>query len=259
MKKRTSLIPLLFLSSLAYAESDYSDYVVGQLVPEKSVVIKSEVAGVVDYYRYDNGDGVTLGQELLSLSSGDYSLNVELARNELEVSRAELDIQEKQLKRYESLLKSKGVSASDVDNQIRVTNIGRAQFNVSNTQYKIAARKLDKATPDAPFDGVIINRAVELGQFISVGDPLFTIADMDRLKVRFHLLEMDFNKFSKGEKVKVEIPSVDQILDGTVTLLSPAFQNSEPGFLVEVTVDNGAGKLNPGMESYVYFNDEEVM
>nr|WP_241214367.1 hypothetical protein [Vibrio alfacsensis] len=73
---------------------------------------------MVDYYRYDNGDGVTLGQELLSLSSGDYSLNVELARNELEVSRAELDIQEKQLKRYESLLKSKGVSASDVDDQI---------------------------------------------------------------------------------------------------------------------------------------------
>ncbi len=79
---------------------------------------------------------------------------------------------------------------------------------------------MDKASPDAPFDGVIINRSVELGQFISVGDALFTIADMERLKVRFHLLEIDFNKFSKGEKVKVEVPSVEQTLDGTITLLS---------------------------------------
>ncbi|MFZ3463452.1 MULTISPECIES: efflux RND transporter periplasmic adaptor subunit [Vibrio] len=256
MKKRSVLIPLFLLSSAAHAASDY---VVGQLIPEKSVVVKSEVVGVVDSYRYDNGDSVTQGQELLSLSSEDYALSLDLARNELEVSRAELDIQEKQLKRYQSLLTSNGVSASDVDNQIRVTNIGRAQFNVSNTHYKIAARTLDKASPDAPFDGVVINRSVELGQFISVGDALFTIADMERLKVRFHLLEIDFNKFSKGEKVKVEVPSVEQTLDGTITLLSPAFQNSEPGFLVEVTVENANGKLNPGMESYVYFNDQEAL
>ncbi|CAH1594746.1 RND transporter [Vibrio jasicida] len=256
MKKRFVLIPLFLLSGAAHAASDY---VVGQLIPEKSVVVKSEVVGVVDSYRYDNGDVVTQGQELLSLSSEDYALSLDLARNELEVSRAELDIQEKQLKRYQSLLTSNGVSASDVDNQIRVTNIGRAQFNVSNTHYKIVARTLDKASPDAPFDGVIINRSVELGQFISVGDALFTIADMERLKVRFHLLEIDFNKFSKGEKVKVEVPSVEQTLDGTITLLSPAFQNSEPGFLVEVTVDNANGELNPGMESYVYFNDQEAM
>lgn len=256
MKKRSALIPFIFLSSIAHAANDY---VVGQLIPEKSVVVKSEVAGVVDSYRYDNGDSVTQGQELLFLSSEDYSLSLDLARNELEVSRAELDIQEKQLKRYESLLKSKGVSASDVDNQIRVTNIGRAQFNVSQTQYKMAARTLDKASPHAPFDGVIIHRSIELGQFISVGDPLFTIADMDMLKVRFHLLEVDFNKFTKGEKVKVTVPSVKQTLNGTITLLSPAFQNNEPGFLVEVTVENANGKLNPGMESYVYFNDEEAM
>lgn len=82
---------------------------------------------------------------------------------------------------------------------------------------------------------------------------------MEQLKVRFHLLEIDFNKFSKGEKVKVEVPSVEQTLDGTITLLSPAFQNSEPGFLVEVTVDNANGELNPGMESYVYFNDQEAL
>ncbi|MBT0114189.1 efflux RND transporter periplasmic adaptor subunit [Vibrio alginolyticus] len=256
MKINLILISTIVASNLLYASEDY---VVGQFIPEKSVVIRSEVVGTVDSYNYDNGDPVKKGQELLLLSPKDYALSLDLARNELDVQRSELDVQLKQLKRYQSLLKKKGVSVSDVDNQVRVTNVSRAQFNVSHTQYKIAERTLDKASPDAPFNGVIINRSVELGQFISVGDALFTIADMERLKVRFRLLEIDFNRFTKGEKVKVEVPSVGQTIDGTITLLSPAFQNSEPGFLVEVTVDNANGKLNPGMESYVYFNDQEAM
>ncbi|EGR0306909.1 efflux RND transporter periplasmic adaptor subunit [Vibrio alginolyticus] len=256
MKINLILISTIVASNLLYASEDY---VVGQFIPEKSVVIRSEVVGTVDSYNYDNGDPVKKGQELLLLSPKDYALSLDLARNELDVQRSELDVQLKQLKRYQSLLKKKGVSVSDVDNQVRVTNVSRAQFNVSHTHYKIAERTLDKASPDAPFNGVIINRSVELGQFISVGDALFTIADMERLKVRFRLLEIDFNRFTKGEKVKVEVPSVGQTIDGTITLLSPAFQNSEPGFLVEVTVDNANGKLNPGMESYVYFNDQEAM
>ena len=255
MKTRIPLILLLIFSKLTYSADDY---VVGQLVPKKSVVLQSEVSGIVDSYLYDNGDKIRHGNKLLSLSSEDYVLNLDLARNELAISHAEHDIQQKQLRRYQSLLKSKGVSASDVDNQIRVTNTSLAQLNLSNTRYKIAARTLEKSTPKAPFDGMIIERAIEVGQFISVGDALFTIADMDQLKVRFYLLEMDFNRFTKGETVKVDIPSLSQSLSGKITLLSPAFQDSEPGFLVEVTIENSHALLNPGMKAYVYFNDEET-
>lgn len=256
IKKRITLISILLFSSMAYSANDY---VVGQLKPDKSVVIRSEVTGVVDFYSHDNGDIVKIGQELLSISSEDYALNLELAKYELDISKAELNIQEKQLIRYESLLKSKGVSVSDVDSQVRTTNISKSQVNVSKTQYKIAKNTLDKSTPEVPFDGVIIKRSVEVGQFISVGDSLYTIASLEKLKVKFYLLESDFNKFSKGELVNIYIPSKNEKLKGNVSLLSPALNDGDPGYLVEVTVDNSAGLLNAGMESYVYFNDEDII
>lgn len=253
MRNSFLCIGLLCCSSVLHAASDY---VVGQLVPQKSVVVSSEVPGIVDAYYYDNGDSVELGHSMVALSELDYELNLQLAQNELQVSQAELEIQEKQLKRYESLLKKKGVSASDVDNQIRVTNTSRAQYNVKKTQFKIAQRTWDKSTPSAPFRGVVTKRSVELGQLISSGDALFTISDLSILKVRFYLLEVDFSKFKKGENVQVHIPSLAKTLQGEVTLLSPAFQNQEPGFLVEVSVDNSTYELRPGMESYVFFNEE---
>ena len=216
------------------------------------------MSGVVDSYQYDNGEKVSQGVKLLTLSSKDYALNVELARFELSVSRSELEAQEKQLNRLQSLFNNKGISASDLDNQLRLTNIGRAQFNVNQTKYEIAERTLDKSSPNAPFSGFIINRAIELGQFVSVGDALYTIVDMSKLKARFHLLERDFKKLSHGDKIKVVIPSSETSVTGAVTLLSPAIQENEPGFLVEVTIPNDPAALKPGMESYVYLDEENM-
>ena len=252
--KLIPILSILILSPVTLAEN----YIVGQLVPEKNVIVRSEVSGIINSYNYDNGDNIDQGEELLLLSAKDYALNVKLAKYEVDVSKSELEAQEKQLQRYQSLFKGKGISASDLDNQIRITNIGRAQFNVSKTQYEIAKRTFDKSTPNSPFSGVIINRTVELGQFISVGDPLYTIADISKLKVRFYLLEVDFTKVTKGDEVKVIIPSIEKSFIGKVTLLSPAFMENEPGFLVEVTLANSNEQLKPGMESHVYFNEEDV-
>ncbi|GDY27156.1 hypothetical protein AHAT_30460 [Agarivorans sp. Toyoura001] len=252
MNKLLVLLPIYLLSSLALA----NDYVVGTLIPAKSVIVRSELSGVVDSYHVDNGDTVSREQPLLALSTADYTLNVALAKYQLDVSDAELKAQEKQLVRYQSLFKTQGVSASVLDDQLRVTGIGRAQFKVSETQYKIAQRTLSKSTPTSPFDGVVISRHVELGQFISVGDPLYTVADIDRLKVRFYLLELDFFKFSKGDRVKVGIPSINQSFDAEVSFTSPALQGSEPGFLIEVVLDNHNAQLHSGMTSHIYFNEE---
>lgn len=251
MKKLLLCLCMISMNSFA------NNYVVGKLIPEKIVTVRSEVNGVVDSFNVDNGDEVSLGSSLASISKQDYTLNIHLAKYDLDVKKAELEMQEKQLQRYRSLFKNKGISEGDFENQLRLTQIGRAEYNISKTQYEIAQRVLDKSTPDAPFDGVITLRSVEVGQFISVGDPLYIIADLSKLKVRFHLLESDFQQFHKGDSVTVIVPSLDKTLTGRVTLLSPLMQDNDPGFLVEITLDKGS--LHPGMEVYVYFNQSEAM
>lgn len=246
-----SFVVLLSISVNVSANTSDNNYVVGQLVSARQVVIRSEVGGVVDAYYKKVGDSVEKGENLLALSIKDNTLSVDLAKYELQVSQSELSAQDKQLKRYQSLYKTKGISASAFDEQRRVTDVSRAKFNVTKTQLAIAQRTLDKSTPDSPFNGIILTRSVELGQFISAGDPLYTVVDMSQVKVRFYLLESDISAVGKGDEVTVKIPSLNKTVPGKVTLVSPAFQAEDPGFMVEVNLPNPAGKFKPGMQAHV--------
>ncbi|MCL1047179.1 efflux RND transporter periplasmic adaptor subunit [Shewanella electrodiphila] len=252
MIKTAVFLYLCLFSTYSFA----SNYIVGKLIPEKSVIIRSEVSGVVDSFQVDSGDPVSLNTPLLSISHIDYGLNVDLARYNIDVKRSELEAQENQLKRYQSLLKSKGISEGTFENQLRLTNISRAEHNMSKTEYEISQRTLAKAAPQAPFDGVVTQRSIEVGQFISVGDSLYSIADFSKLKVSFHLLESDFDQFVKGDSVKVTIPSIPLQVTGKISLFSPVMQENAPGFAVEVTLENADNQLHPSMEVYVHFNEE---
>ena len=55
-----------------------------------------------------------------------------------------------------------------------------------------------------PFDGIISEKMVEETEFISVGTPLFTIIDLDPIKIEGYLSEFDVNKVSVGTKALIE-------------------------------------------------------
>lgn len=229
-----------------------NNYVTGQLVAVRSVVISNEITGVVDEFSKDIGDSVNAGDSLVKLSIADNLLNVQLAKAELAVSASELQIQQKQLERYQALYKKNGISASEFDEQRRITNSNKSQVEVDKIKLAMAQRQQEKSAAKAPFSGVILTRNVELGQFIATGEPLYTLVDMSQIKVRFYLLESDIITMNVGDSVRVTIPALKhQILTGEVVILAPAFQTNEPGFLVEVLIENNLQDLKPGMQARV--------
>lgn len=228
------------------------NYVTGQLVAVRSVIISNEVTGIVDEFHKDIGDKVSAGEALAKLSIADNLLNVQLAQAELAVSLNELKIQEKQLQRYQALYKTKGISASAFDEQRRKTNTNKAQVEVDKIKLAMVKREQDKSEVKAPFSGVILTRNLELGQFIPTGEALYTLVDMSQVKVRFYLLESDVLTMNVGDVVHVTIPALaNKTLTGSVVILAPAFQTNEPGFLVEVLLENNRRELKPGMQARV--------
>ncbi|QFI39889.1 efflux RND transporter periplasmic adaptor subunit [Moritella marina ATCC 15381] len=271
MHKLSQYITLLLLSITAYnATADTAiqpsnhlpmnnvqladNYVTGQLVAARSVIISSENSGIVDEFNKDIGDKVQAGETLAKLSIADNVLNVELAQAELAVSLNELKIQQKQLQRYQALYNKNGISASEFDEQRRKTNTNKAQVEVDKIKLAMAKREQDKSQISAPFSGVILTRDLELGQFIPAGLSLYTLVDMDKVKVRFYLLELDVVSVNVGDAVTVTIPALkNKQLTGHIQILAPAFQTNEPGFLVEVLLDNSKHDLKPGMQARVQF------
>ncbi|PST90638.1 efflux RND transporter periplasmic adaptor subunit [Photobacterium jeanii] len=255
MKKYLCLGLLFVCSQVVYAK----DYAMGYLAPIRSVTVSSEVTGIVDEYSSEIGDAIAQGEVLVKLSIVDNLLNVKLAKAELGVSQNELITQEKQLQRFASLYKTKGISASDYDEQNRVTTLSRAQVEVDKIKLAMAQREKDKSEIKAPFSGTILKRNVELGQFIPSGEALYTLVDLHKVKVQFHLLESDILATKVGDKVSVIIPALNnKVMAGKVDILAPAFEAGEPGFLVEVVVDNPEQILKAGMQAKVEWAEQGV-
>jgi len=86
------------------------------------------------------------------------------------------------------------------------STLANLEAQISNVKSILKNIKLDieKTTIKAPFDGIISEKMVEETEFISIGTPLFTIIDLDPIKIEGYLSEFDVNKVSVGTKALIE-------------------------------------------------------
>ena len=75
----------------------------------------------------------------------------------------------------------------------------------------------------APYDGVVGNRAVELGDLVSPGQKLAAIVPLDKLYIVANFKETQLGRLVPGEKVKFSVDAIDgDEFEGTVSSLAPA-------------------------------------
>ena len=111
----------------------------------------------------------------------------------------------------------------------------------------------------APSDGTVVSRAVEIGDVVSPGSPLFTLVDMDRLYLKVYIPEPDIPKVTLGSAADVTVDAFPgRIFSGRVTKIAARAEftpkNVETAdervklvFGVEVSVANSDRLLKPGM------------
>ena len=136
---------------------------------------------------------------------------------------------------------------------------GEAVKEGAEAQVKLIERKIEDATVIIPIDGVISERYVELGEFVSVGSLIATIIDLKHPWVMTYVSERNLGKVKLGQEGKVMVDSFpDKEFTGKVTYISPEaeftpknIQTKEERvklvFGVKIEVDNPNQELKPGM------------
>ena len=92
----------------------------------------------------------------------------------------------------------------------------------------LARLALSYTTVTAPFGGQVTNRLVDVGQNLSVGTPLFVMADFEPLLARVHVPSREFNRLRQDQSVDLVLDSNGLRLDGRITLISPVIDPTAP-------------------------------
>ena len=185
-----------------------------------------------------------------------------IARSDLDSSQAAHDsaiAQVESAKAHEQALDSAIQSATA---QLRVAQAmlvsARAQVEQKNAALKQSQVDLDHTTIQAPVDGVVVSRQVDVGQTVAASlqaPVLFTIAqDLTKMQVETSVDEADIGRLKLDDRANFTVDAFPgETFTGTVTQIrkAPQVVQNVVTYTVIVGVENPSGKLMPGMTANV--------
>jgi len=200
--------------------------------------------GRVTDIKVREGDAVKKGQLLATLDPGDFTLQEDLARIQVEAL-------EPNFRRVDGLVKDKALSEAQLDEL-------KGRYKAALTQRKQARRLVSYTKLLAPADGVIMKRKTSRGQVIEAGMPALILLDMTRLKVKFGVVQKDLALFETGQEVSLTFPGVGGERTGRVYHVAFVPDVKTRTFEVVVEVDNTDRGLRAGLLSHLHLSSEPV-
>ena len=195
----------------------------GHTEANRIVIVRAETPGTIETIRVNKGDRVTQGQIIATLELGDRPSRLAEIEALLAQRQLEYDI----------------VRALAAQGQQAVTRVAAARTAFESAAGNLARLQLDieKTEIRAPFDGVIEERQVQIGDFISPGSPVATLVDEDPFLVVGHVSEADIDKIQLGLPGTAQLSNGTKV-EGTVHFIATIADSQTRTFRVELQVPN---------------------
>ena len=134
----------------------------------------------------------------------------------------------------------------------------RAQRDSIQVNLNAARDRLNDASITAPISGVISTRNIEPQAMLMTNAAPLTIVSIDTVLVLVNVTETIVNRIAQGQRVDVMINAASESpFSGEVRMVSPAANDVTGAFSVEISIDNSAGLLRPGMFAEAFFARDE--
>jgi multidrug efflux system membrane fusion protein len=206
----------------------------GRTEPDRVSTLRSEVKGLVKEVHVQEGERVIKGQKIISLENSD-----QVSR--LQSVKATLKQREVELKGAQSLKEQGFQSQTAVAQATAYLEMAKADV----VTYELA---IYKSQIIAPFDGIINERFVEVGDFLKDGDKIAMLVDLDPLVITANVTEANVQGLKTQQLATGRMVTGDT-LQGKIRFISSI---SEPGtntFKVEVEVPNPNFSQMAGMST----------
>lgn len=200
---------------LAQAEAALENAKANLLSVKSSAQYFSLNANASSFSSEASGQNVTSAKARLTKAQEDYKRISNMfdakaaTQSQLDAAKAELDIAKAQYDVATNQYKSSSAMARGVFSQAEAQ---RAQISLAEATVKqreaellLAQTQLDYATVKAPCDGIVSKRAVEAGQYLSVGAPLCSVVDIQNIWITANFKETQMARIRTGQEAEVEV------------------------------------------------------
>ena len=230
----------------------------GQLGAVVSVDVGSQISGRILHLHADFNSAVKKDQLVAEIEPSIYQAAVNQAKGELANACAGRELSRLTAERKRDLLEKKAGTQADFDKARAEFEQAEATVMIKDAMLEKANADLDHCRIDAPVDGIVIARKVDVGQTVAAAmttPVLFTIAqDITKMHIVANVSEADIGGVAPGQKADFGVEAFpDEVFHGTVEQVrkSPTTTNNVVTYETVIAVDNPEQKLFPGMTAEV--------
>jgi membrane fusion protein, multidrug efflux system len=198
----------------------------GTLYPYKELDVSVETAGKITSLNFELGQYFQKGGVIATVDDKIKKLTYESAKIEADRLKKDLD-------RTENLFKGGTSSEQELDR-------AQTSYETAKNKYDEAENQLSYTKIAAPISGTITKKMIEEGTYVKLGDPVASIVDISRLKVKINVSESSVYYLRVGDRVKITTDIYNGVtFDGRISFVSPRGDESH-NYPVEVEIANSS-------------------
>lgn len=219
---------------------------VGRVHSHSAPTLAAEVAGRVVQVSADTGDSIEAGQLLAQTDTSTLLLQQQAAQAGVDRLQVHIASGQRRVERFETLSLKNLASQTQLDDAKEQLEAFRADHKAAEAQLAIVNDSLAKSRVTAPVSGVIQQRFISEGDFVSRGQPLFEITQPGHLQAWLPYPEAVALQVKVGQAARLYSPLIEgELISGKVTELQPSIGSGSRAVMAIVDLDK-AGSLRPG-------------
>jgi membrane fusion protein (multidrug efflux system) len=220
----------------------------GTLHASEASDVAADASGKVVQTFVERGQPVKRGQIIAVLDSRTAALAATAAEAQSKVAQSQLEQARRDCERVKHLLDTAAISQAEYDRQTAQCTSQLWSAAAAEAQGKSATKMLGDSNIRAPFDGIVGERFVNVGQYVQPSTRVASVYNPDPLRLELTVPEASVAAIRPEMPVSFSVVAFgDQVFAGQVKFISPNVRESTRDLVVEAVVPNGDGKLKPGM------------
>lgn len=226
----------------------------GYIAASKTSNLSTRIMGAVQEISVSLGDKVQKGTVLITVFNRDIDASVSAAESGVHAAKAAFNLAQNDLKAYQTLFQKSSVSAREYEGVKTSYIAAQTSYNQAKAQLEVAKAQQAFTQIRAPYDGVVTNRFINIGDMAQPGMPLLEIEGGNGFEIWTSLGSEYITDYKIGDEVSVKIHPRETMVRGVISELGISSKNTAGQYRVKIALETEDQSLLSGMYASVYFN-----
>jgi RND family efflux transporter MFP subunit len=227
----------------------------GSLMAEKRSSLSPRVDGLIIKVNVDAGSQVKKGDVLLKLDPTMTQHQLKQVKANVIKAAADRDEAQRLVNEAQRLIARQHIPENELAMRKANLEIKKAEVLAIKASQATIEETLRRHELIAPFSGVISNKMSEAGEWVSRGDAVLELVNLDEIRLDINVPQERFSDIHEGALVTVISDAYpEELLKGQIQAIVPVSHAQVRAFLVRVAIDNKTLSLLPGTSATAEFD-----